>query len=97
VGTLEIVRRKTDNPILELDIMNPHYQPYYQHGEAPGDWHSPNPIFFLTVPKGVEFQFAIAPRNSEDELVERAKELFVSALKEFGVGAKTSLGYGRFE
>jgi CRISPR-associated protein Cmr6 len=86
------------NPILELDIMNPHYQPYYQHGEAPGDWHSPTPIFFLTVPKDVTFQFAIAPRNDDGkELIGKAKEILRSALMEFGVGAKTSLGYGRFK
>ena len=84
-------------PILELDIMNPHYQPYYQYGEPPGDWHQPNPIFFLTVPEGVTFQFAIAPRNNEGtKLLNRAKLILISALKDFGVGAKTSLGYGRF-
>ncbi|WP_457548552.1 type III-B CRISPR module RAMP protein Cmr6 [Archaeoglobus sp.] len=95
-----------DKPILELDVMNPHYQPYYSASErelqtnvekAPGDWHSPVPIFFLTVPKGIEFQFAIAPRNEEGiEFLDKAKDLLISALKEFGVGAKTSLGYGRF-
>lgn len=94
-----------DKPILELDVMNPHYHPYYSASveelkknveKAPGDWHQPNPIFFLTVPKGVEFQFAIAPRNGEYELVEKAKEILISALREFGVGAKTSLGYGKF-
>lgn len=93
-------------PVLELDIMNPHYQPYYSASDnelqksvekAPGDWHSPNPIFFLTVPAGIAFQFAIAPRNSDNELLSKAKALLESALEEFGVGAKTSLGYGRFE
>lgn len=92
-------------PVLELDIMNPHYQPYYSASnnelqnnveKAPGDWHSSNPIFFFTVPAGITFQFAIAPRNS-DELLDKAKLLLELALKEFGVGAKTSLGYGRFE
>ena len=63
--------------------------------KAPGDWHQPNPIYFLTVPKGIEFQFAIAPRNDErSKLLDKAKEILISALKEFGVGAKTSLGYG---
>ena len=106
--TYECLKELTENnkPILELDIMNPHYQSYYSASEnelktnvekAPGDWHSPNPIFFLTVPKGIEFQFAIAPRNEEGtKLLNKAKEILISALKEFGVGAKTSLGYGRF-
>jgi len=96
-------------PILELDIINPHYQPYYSASEkdlrekvekAPGDWHSPNPIFFLTVPKGVEFQFAIAPRNDEacsgkPSLLDKAVAVVKDALQEHGVGAKTSLDYGR--
>jgi CRISPR-associated protein Cmr6 len=77
---------------LELDIMNPHYQPYYTSGDSPGDWHKPTPIFFLTVPKGVRFEFAVG-----GTLAEKAKDLLVEALKEFGVGAKTSLGYGKFE
>ena len=85
-------------PILELDIMNPHYQPYYQHGEAPGDWHSPTPIFILTVPKGFEFIFSLAPREAGDgEIVEKAEVLLREVLQRFGVGAKTSLGYGRFQ
>lgn len=93
--------------VLELDIMNPHYQPYYSASDnelrtnpekAPGDWHQPNPIFFLTVPEGIKFQFAIAPRNDDGNgLIDKAKAILRSALTEFGVGAKTSLGYGRFE
>ncbi len=84
-------------PVLELDIMNPHHQPYYQGNEPPGDWHSPNPIFFLTVPDGTEFQFAIAPHNDETDLslLDKAAAILKEALKEHGVGAKTSLGYGR--
>jgi CRISPR-associated protein Cmr6 len=85
-----------DEIALELDVMNPHYQPYYTTGEAPGDWYQPTPIFFLTVPKGVKFEFAIMSRDDED-LIKKAKSLLVEALKEFGVGAKTSLGYGRFK
>ncbi|WP_290901637.1 type III-B CRISPR module RAMP protein Cmr6, partial [Ferroglobus sp.] len=77
-------------PILELDIMNPHYQPYYQHGEAPGDWHSPTPIFILTVPKGFEFIFSLAPREAGGgEIVEKAGVLLREVLQRFGVGAKT--------
>jgi len=85
-----------DKPVLELDIMNPHYQPYYQYGEPPGDWHPPNPIFFLTVPEGFEFTFAVASRDSDD-LAEKAEKLLKEALQKFGVGAKTSLGYGRMD
>jgi len=93
-------------PILELDIMNPHYQSYYTASErelreklekAPGDWHQPNPIFFLTVPAGIEFKFALASRVDGKSELKKAVKLLKKALEEFGVGAKTSLGYGRFE
>ncbi len=96
----------SQKPILELDVINPHYQPYYTASEkelgeklekAPGDWHQPNPIFFLTVPKGIEFQFAVASRDGRRELLDKAKSILISALREFGVGAKTGLGYGRLE
>ncbi len=98
--TYDCIKRRTESkePILELDIMNPHYQPYYQQGEAPGDWHSPNPIFFFTVPAGIEFQFAVAARDREGkELIEKVRDLLIDTLNNFGVGAKTSLGYGKLE
>ncbi|WP_456321299.1 type III-B CRISPR module RAMP protein Cmr6 [Palaeococcus sp. (in: euryarchaeotes)] len=84
--------------MLEVDIMNPHYPNYYQGNEPPGDWQTPNPIFFLTVPAGVKFQFCIAPRRKERvKLLGRTKKLLISALQEHGVGAKTAIGYGRLE
>ncbi|MDV3104838.1 type III-B CRISPR module RAMP protein Cmr6 [Thermococcus waiotapuensis] len=81
---------------LEFDIMNPHYGPYYQEDEAPGDWHDPVPVIYLTVKPGVEFLFAVAPLG-RGELAEKAKAILEEALKEHGVGAKTSLGYGCFK
>jgi len=42
---------------LRVDIMNPHYNHYYQQGQPPGDWGSPVPIFFLTLPAGTDFTF----------------------------------------
>jgi len=52
----------------KVDIMNPHYQEYYQSESDQrknkeeglylvGDWHNPTPIFFLTVDKGALFSF----------------------------------------
>ncbi len=85
-------------PKLKLDIMNPHYQDYYSDplGKTPpADYLSPNPIFFLTVGEGAEFYFAVASR--EENLAKIAKDWLENALKELGVGAKTSAGYGYFE
>lgn len=84
------------NDPLEFDIMNPHYGPYYQNGEAPGDWHDPVPVIFLVVRPGIEFTFTVAPLGNR-ELTGKARAILKEALKEHGVGAKTSLGYGRFQ
>jgi CRISPR-associated protein Cmr6 len=43
-----------EEPHLEVDIMNPHYGPYYSDPKAqtpPADYHNPIPIPFLTVSK----------------------------------------------
>jgi CRISPR-associated protein Cmr6 len=106
----------------ELDVMTPHYAPYYQDPEKnhPGDWYNPKPIPFLTVKPGVRFRSVILfdewryerlgekyrqylpdkkyilpdeERNNGNILEGLVKE----ALENFGVGAKTRLGYGRFK
>ncbi|WP_461864207.1 type III-B CRISPR module RAMP protein Cmr6, partial [Thermococcus sp.] len=82
---------------LELDIMNPHHPEYYQENKPPGDWQTPNPIFFLAVPKGVGFLISVAPKNSDSKLAQIAFEILKVALEDMGVGAKTSLGYGRLK
>ncbi len=83
---------------LEIDIMNPHFAPYYQGKEPPGDWHNPNPITFLAVPKDKEFAFAVAWRRGAPhaELLERACVWLKNGLRDLGAGAKTSAGYGFF-
>ncbi len=88
----------TDPVRLEADIMTPHYAPYYSDGEAPGDWHDPTPIPFLTVAAKQPFQFAIAPRNSNNkDDAAQAREWLKEALGWIGAGAKTAVGYGRFK
>lgn len=80
---------------LELDVMNPHYAPYYQGKAPPADYHNPVPVFFLTIGAGSEFLFAVASR--EEHLAEKAQEWLTKALTEMGVGAKTVAGYGIWE
>lgn len=93
-------------PEIEVDIMNPHYMPYYSDGEPPTDYHDPKPIPFLTVRRGTVFQFLVGIKESDDDEViesgkfegrkpsEVAKEWLKKALEEHGVGAKTAVGYG---
>ncbi len=77
---------------LELDVMNPHYAPYYQGTQPPADYHNPVPVFFLTIGAGSKFLFAVASR--EEHLAKQAQEWLTKALTEMGVGAKTVAGYG---
>lgn len=82
--------------VLDFDIMNPHYGPYYQEKKPPAEWHEPKPITFLTVRKNVPFVFAVGTSKVCEKGAEVAWELLRDALVRNGVGAKTALGYGRF-
>lgn len=91
-------------PELHLDIMNPHYGEYYadESGKIPpADYLSPNPIKFLTVKKGTKFVFrTILTKNRDEEdmgLEKYVKKALKRALEIEGIGAKTSVGYGRFK
>lgn len=84
---------------LDMDIMNPHYAPYYQQGKPPADVWAPTPIKFLAVAKGVRFRFAVLPRTQQvnaDDLKD-AQILLEGALTTLGLGAKTACGYGLFK
>jgi len=81
--------------------MTPHYQEYYSDKsdkKEPGDWEDPNPIFFPSIQKlKFEFFFGI-PYNMKNKinasyLTTHLKE----SLEFYGIGAKTSVGYGFFE
>jgi len=82
-------------PTLHMDIMNPHYAPYYSEGVFPADYHNPTPIKFLTVERGTNFIFR-AVAEKEQDLSQKVKVAFAEALMKEGVGAKTAVGYGRF-
>ncbi|SEM58722.1 CRISPR-associated protein Cmr6 [Syntrophus gentianae] len=82
-------------PDLHVDIMNPHYAPYYSEGKPPADHYNPTPIKFLTVATGTNFIFRAVALN-EEGLPQKVKMALTRALTEEGVGAKTAVGYGRF-
>ena len=87
-------------PKLEVDIMNPHYSPYYADPtKPPADYYSPVPVNFLPVAPGQWFEFALAPvqgRGTGADL-SRGAELLQEALAILGCGGKTAVGYGVFE
>jgi CRISPR-associated protein Cmr6 len=84
----------TRAPLLEADILNPHYGDYYLKGKPPGDYYNPIPTFFLTVAKDSEFRFAISGKS--EALVNNSNKWLQRALADFGVGGKTASGYGYF-
>jgi CRISPR-associated protein Cmr6 len=88
-----------ETPQLKLDIMNPHYPAYYRTrgAQPPANWELPNPVFFLTVSE-TPYWFGLAQRpGSSDHLLDTAARWLKGALKELGVGAKTTAGYGLWE
>lgn len=86
---------------LVLDVMTPHHSGYYSgpgSGESipPTDFDDPNPIAFLSV-AGV-FLVAVSCDVQGEKGVKWAAlalDLLTEALREWGVGGKTSSGYGR--
>jgi CRISPR-associated protein Cmr6 len=84
---------------LHPDILNPHHPAYYRgEGQPPADWDSPIPVPFLSVTG--TFLLALAPAPGVDREAARpwlraAWQILAWALREEGVGAKTSSGYGR--
>jgi CRISPR-associated protein Cmr6 len=74
-----------DGLFLGTDYITPHPYPL----------KNPNPIKFLKILPGVKIQF---PLDLKDNLIS-AKEkesLFKKILLDFGIGAKTNVGYGQF-
>ena len=82
---------KYENKFLGDDYITPHKQPL----------KNPVPIGFLKVLPGVviRFQFALKEFKTKDEVfvldTENQKILFTKILEDFGVGAKTNVGYGQ--
>jgi CRISPR type III-B/RAMP module RAMP protein Cmr6 len=88
-----------------VDIMNPHYPDYYRSLQsdritAPSNNQQPNPVSFLTV-TNTTFTFALTPRNPHKDQhrgdVALVQKWLQEALQKYGVGGKTSAGYGYFQ
>jgi CRISPR-associated protein Cmr6 len=82
-----------DTPFIP-DVLTVHQKQYYDTGGGawPSDYDSPNPVAFLTVSPGVRMLFALSGPPDWTQLTE---QLLRGALEKWGVGGKTSAGYGR--
>jgi CRISPR-associated protein Cmr6 len=82
---------------LKLDVMTPHHPKWLDGTAPPTDFDSPTPVPFLSV--AGRFRIAVAwsgPEHAEaKKWTELADSLLKRALSEWGVGGKTTSGYGR--
>jgi len=80
---------------LPLDVITVHHPKYYQtQGEnPPTDFDDPNPVPFLSAVG----DYLVALKGPTPEWTEYAFRLLESALSDYGVGGKTSSGYGRLK
>lgn len=89
---------------LALDVVTPHHPDYYTASEgrrkAPQDGDDPIPVQRLSVAPGTRFLIAVEAPNQPtflpwlDWLLE---DVLMAALREDGLGAWTSIGYGRLD
>lgn len=79
---------------LHADVLTVHHENYYQNkNDAPADWDDPNPVPLLSATG--RYLIALAASQACDTWLEVTFKILEHALKEMGVGAKTSSGYGR--
>jgi len=95
-----IVPESLNDGALRLDVMTPHH-PKWQTNEAPPtDFDSPVPVSFLSVAGIFDVRLswsgpASASQDQAEAWTKLAMQLLQEALAEWGVGGKTSSGYGR--
>jgi CRISPR-associated protein Cmr6 len=95
-----IVPESLDDGALRLDVMTPHH-PKWQTNEAPPtDFDSPVPVSFLSVAGTFDVRLswsgpADTPPEKAEAWADLALQILCEALAEWGVGGKTSSGYGR--
>lgn len=82
--------------VLAPDVITVHHPEYYgsQGATPPTDFDDPNPVAFLSIPPGTRFHLALSAPDSPDWLPVAVKVL-TYGLGTLGIGAKTSVGYGR--
>ncbi len=87
-----------DGHVLGIDYITPHKS---KDGPAFDEFASPNPIRMLKIIPDVKMLFRFILKDSVvGDVCLRADvklELFKELIKTYGVGAKTNVGYGRFE
>ncbi len=87
---------------LNPDVITVHHPDYYQgKDKPPADWDSPTPVPFITARGTFRFFLGLVPLPESEleagrKVLTLAGKLLQQALEKEGVGAKTTIGYGRF-
>ena len=86
----------TPKPLV-FDVMTPHHPKWLDGSIPPTDFDSPTPVPFLSVTGA--FRVAVSwhgpASDKANNWTELARSLLYDALKDWGVGGKTTSGYGR--
>jgi CRISPR-associated protein Cmr6 len=85
---------------LRLDVMTPHHRKWQTNEAPPTDFDSPNPVSFLSVAGTFDIRLSwsesiATPPDQAAAWTALAMQLLREALAQWGVGGKTSSGYGR--
>ncbi|MBM7560011.1 CRISPR-associated protein Cmr6 [Marinitoga litoralis] len=81
---------------LGIEYQTPHFQKYYNENQPPNDVYNPVPLNFLSVFKG-NFRVDIIIERNNNKITEEIQNNFKNFIEFYGLGAKTSMGYGRFK
>lgn len=76
------------------DVMTPHHMNYYSSqgkDAAPTDFDDPNPVAFVSAVGS----YLVAIEGPTEQWTDYAFEVVTKALADYGVGGKTSSGYGK--
>lgn len=83
-----VIKIEDEISLLSKDYITP-------HGDNPCS--EPQPLKFIKVSPEVTFEFSFDLKDGFFATSGEKKELFRTLLEEFGIGAKTNVGYGQFE
>lgn len=79
--------------LLHADVMTVHHADYYGGDDPPADWDDPNPVPFLSATGS--YLLALSGGSGTEGLLGQTMAIMALALRDYGIGAKTSSGYGR--
>jgi len=106
---LYIPSKKHKGCALQRDVITVHHPDYYKEAKiatyrensnklaVPADWDNPNPVSFLSATGYYLIALAAPDLKESEPWINATFDILNEALQHWGIGAKTSSGYGRME